>query len=83
MVWNTIWRCNVTEICLDKRRQTDGYKHGARERGKTDNMIACLAHLKADEDTRLSGQETLPISRYLVRTAADRKSFSLACYPSS
>jgi hypothetical protein len=39
MVWNTIWQCIVTEICLDKRRQntftqTDGYKHGARERGK-------------------------------------------------
>jgi len=55
----------VKQICLDKRRQnftqTNGYKHEA-----SDNRIACSARQNADEDARLSRQETLPISQYLV-----------------
>jgi len=64
-VCDTIWRCTAKQICLDKRRpnftQTNGYKHEA-----SDNRIACSAQQNADEDTRLSRQETLPISQYLV-----------------
>jgi hypothetical protein len=65
-VCNTTWLRIVKQIYLDKRRQntfthTNGYKHEA-----SDNRIACSAQQNADEDTRLSRQETLPISQYIV-----------------
>jgi len=65
-VCNTKWQYIVKQNCLDKRRQntfthTNGYKHEA-----SDNCFAYSAQQNADEDTRLSRQETLPISQYLV-----------------
>jgi len=65
-VCNTIWRCIVKQICLDKCHQntfthTNGYKHEASA-----NRIACSAQQNADEETRISRKETLPISQYLV-----------------